>query len=97
MNKDVRVVAFMHAKQGQEGSVQQACEACVSSTRQEPGCERYVLHRDIASPSLFVFVEHWKTEDALKQHMRTPHFAALTQALDGKLTQPLQVHVLRPV
>lgn len=97
MNEDVRVVAFMQAKQGQEGSVQQACEACVSPTRQEAGCERYVLHRDSENPSLFAFVEHWKTEDALKQHMRTPHFVALTQALDGKLTRPLEVHVLRPL
>ena len=29
--------------------------------------------------------------------MQTPHFKALTQALDGKLGQPMSVHVLRPV
>jgi hypothetical protein len=29
--------------------------------------------------------------------MQTPHFKALTQALNGKLSQPMSVHVLRPV
>ena len=53
----------------------------------------YVLHRDSQNPSLFVFVEHWRSEQALKQHMQTPHFKALAQALDGKLTQPIRVHV----
>ncbi len=97
MSEDVRVVALMEAKQGEESAVQQACEACVAPTRQEAGCDTYVLHRDSQDPSLLVFVEHWNSEGALRQHMQTPHFKALTQALDGKLSQPMRVHVLRPV
>jgi quinol monooxygenase YgiN len=97
VSEDVRVVALMQAKQGEESAVQQACEACVGPTRQEAGCDMYVLHRDSQNPSLLVFVEHWKSESALKQHMQTPHFKALTHALTGKLTQQMQVHVLQPV
>ena len=97
MSEDVRVVALMQAKQGAETEVQKACEACVAPTRQETGCDMYVLHRDSQNPSLFVFVEHWKSEHALQLHLQTPHFKALTQALDGTLAQPIRVHVLRPV
>ena len=97
MSEDVRVVALIEAKRREESAVHQACEACVGPTRQEAGCDMYVLHRDSQNPSLFVFVEHWRSEQALKQHMQTPHFKALAQALDGKLTQPIRVHVLRPV
>jgi quinol monooxygenase YgiN len=97
MSEDIRVVALIQAKQGQENAVQQACESCVDPTRQEAGCDMYVLHRDSQDPSLFVFVEHWKSESALSQHMQTPHFKLFTQALNGKLAQPLRVHVLRPV
>ena len=46
MSEDVRVVALIEAKQGEESAVQQACEACVGPTRQEAGCDMYVLHRD---------------------------------------------------
>lgn len=97
MSEDVRVVALVQAKQGEESAVQRACEACVGPTRQEAGCDMYVLNRDTKDPSLFVFVEHWASEQALGEHMRTPHFKALGQALDGKLAQPLRVHVLRTV
>ena len=97
MAEDVRVAAFLHAKPGQEAAVRDAALACVAPTRAETGNDMYVLHRDSKDASLFAFVEHWKSQQALDQHMQTPHFKALTQALDGKLAQPMTVHVLQPV
>lgn len=97
MAEDIRVAAFLHAKGGEEAAVQQAALACVAPTRAEADNESYVLHRDAQDPSLFVFVEHWKNKAALDRHMQTPHFKALTQALEGKLAQPMIVHVLQPV
>lgn len=97
MGEDIRVVAYLQAKPGEESAVQQACETGVAPTLQEAGCKFYVLHRDSKDPSLFVFLEHWKSEQALEQHMQTPHFKTLSQALNGKLTQPMRVHILRPV
>ena len=46
MSEDVRVVALIEAKRREESAVHQACEACVGPTRQEAGCDMYVLHRD---------------------------------------------------
>lgn len=97
MAEDVRVAAFLHAKPGHEDAVRDACLACVAPTRGEAGNDMYVLHRDAQDASLFVFIEHWKSKQALDQHMQTPHFKTLAAALDGKLTQPLIVHVLQPV
>ncbi|WP_428488218.1 putative quinol monooxygenase [Rhodopila sp.] len=97
MAEDVRVAAFLHAKASQDHAVRDAALACVEPTRAEAGNEMYVLHRDAQDPLLFVFMEHWKSQQALDQHMQTPHFKALTQALDGKLAQPMIVHVLHPV
>jgi quinol monooxygenase YgiN len=57
----------------------------------------YVLHRDAQDPSLFVFIEHWKSRQALDAHMETDHFRTLEAALQEKLAQPMIVHVLRPV
>jgi quinol monooxygenase YgiN len=97
MADDVRVAAFLHAARGQEDAVEKACLACVGPTRQEPGNEQYVLHRDAQDPSLFVFIEHWKSKQALDEHMETAHFKTLEAALKEKLGQPMIVHVLRPV
>ncbi len=97
MAEDIRVAAFIHAKPGQEDAVKDACLACVAPTRAESGNEMYVLHRDSKDPSLFVFIEHWQSQQALDQHMQTAHFKTLVEAVKGKLTKDLVVHVLQPV
>lgn len=97
MAEDVRVAAFLHAQPGQEAAVRQAATACIASTRTEAGNRMYVLHQDSKDAALFVFIEHWDRQQALDQHMQTPHFKTLTQALEGKLAQPMTVHVLKPV
>ena len=97
MADDVRVAAFIHANPGQEDAVRDAALACVAPTRAEAGNSMYVLHRDTKDAALFVFVEHWVSQQALDQHMQTPHFKALAQALDGKLAEPMIVHVLSSV
>ena len=97
MPEDIRVAAFIHAERGQEDAVRDICLACVAPTRAEDGNHQYVLHTDAQDPSLFVFIEHWQSQQALDRHMQTPHFKKLAAALHGKVTQPLIVHVLRPV
>jgi quinol monooxygenase YgiN len=69
----------------------------VAPTRAEAGNDMYVLRPDSRDAALFVFVEHWKSQQALDQNKQTPHFRALTQAIEGKLARPMTVHVLQPV
>ena len=97
MAEDIRVTAFLHAAKGQEDAVKQAVLACVPPTRAEPGCELYALHTDKQDPSLFVLWEHWKSQQALDDHMQTPHFKTVAKAIDGKLAQPMIIHVLNPI
>ncbi len=88
MAEDIRLVAYVHAKPGQEDFLRDAMLAGVAPTRAEPGCLMYVLHRDASNPAMFVFVEHWKSQAALDEHMQTPHFKAVAAVV---------MHVLRPV
>ncbi len=97
MADDIRVTAFLHAKPGQEAAVMQAALACIAPTRAELGNETYVLHQDMEEPALFVFVEHWKSKQALDEHMQTLHFKQLGDACDGKLVEPMVVHILKPL
>ena len=97
MAEDVRVAAFLFANSGLEDAVQAAALACVGPTPAEAGNVMYVLHRDTRDPSLFVFIEHWKSQAALDAHMQTPHFKKLLGEIDGKLARPLDVHVLSPI
>ena len=97
MSDDRRIAAFLYAAPGQEDAVREASLACVAPTRAEPGNAMYVLHHDTQNPSLFVFIEHWQSQQAIDHHMQTPHFKTLAQALEGKLAKPLEIHVLAPV
>ncbi len=97
MPEDVRVTAFLHAKPGEEEAVRAAALACIAPTRAEPGNAMYVLHTDTKDPTVFVFVEHWHSQQALDEHMKSPHLQALGKALDGKLAKPPAIHVLKPV
>lgn len=97
MADDIRVAAFLYAKPGEESAVEKAALACVAPTRAEPGNDMYVLHRDTKDRSLFVFIEHWKSQQDLDAHMKTPHFQELAKAIGDKLAKPLAVHVLTPL
>lgn len=97
MPDDVRVVAFLHAKLGAEAAVREAALACVGPTRAEAANRLYTLHQDTKDPLLLVVVEHWDNEAALGEHMRTAHLKTLGEALDGKLSRPPAIHVLKPL
>lgn len=96
MAEDIRVVALLHTKPGLENEVRNAALACIAPSRAEATNRLYVLHQDSEDPQLLVFIEHWDSKAALDDHMQTPHFKQLAGSIDGKLTQPLDVHVLQP-
>jgi quinol monooxygenase YgiN len=97
MAEDIRVVALLHAKPGEEEAVKAAALACVPPSRAEETNHLYAFHVDSEDPQLFVFVEHWASKAALDAHMQTPHFKTIAAALEGKLSSPLQLHVLHPL
>ena len=97
MAEDIRVVALLHARPGEEDAVREAALACVAPSRAEDTNHLYTLNRDGDDHALFVFVEHWASRAALDAHQRTPHFKTFAAALEGKLARPLQVHILDPL
>lgn len=97
MSEDIRVAALLHAKPGEEDAVRAAALACVEPSRAEKTNHLYTFNQDSEDPSLFVFIEHWASKAALDAHMQTPHFKTLAAALEGKLSRPMQVHVLKPL
>ena len=73
------VEAFMEASVGDaEGS-----------TRDEPGCFRFDMHQDAATPARFYLYEVYRDEAAFEAHLETPHFIrwrdAVTPFFDGEI------------
>jgi quinol monooxygenase YgiN len=64
----------------------------VHATRAEEGCARYAYGVDIADPNLLHIVEQWSDEEAVNQHMNTPHMAELMQAIGGAKIEAISVN-----
>ena len=98
MRGDLRVVAFMHAKPGEEDAVRRAVLDCVEPSRREPGCLSYVAHVDQKDAALLVVVEHWATSADRERHLQSAHFKRLGVAVDGEHRLSRHVfHVLSPM
>ena len=95
MSEPVRVVAFMHAKRGEEEAVERAVMACVAPSRAEDGNVSYVATRNDDDPRLFVVVEHWASREARERHLQSAHFKELGHQVDdaGRLDRHV-FHVL---
>ncbi|WP_434652978.1 putative quinol monooxygenase [Raoultella planticola] len=67
----------------------------VAPTHKEAGCLQYDLHESHAIPDVrdlsqrgkvsFVFIERWKSEDDLREHVAMPYHDDFLEILDGKL------------
>jgi quinol monooxygenase YgiN len=81
MENDIRVVAFLKVRPDAKDAMETAVRACVSASRDEEGCLMYAGHWDQSDPNRLVFVEHWTSQAALDEHMTTPHFKTLIEAI----------------
>lgn len=55
----------------------------VAATRKEPGCEAYGMYPDPDDHGRFEIIERWESDEALAEHMATPHFGEFMGALGG--------------
>jgi quinol monooxygenase YgiN len=83
----VVLTAMVKAKPGQEETVKEALLGLVESTRKEPGCLCYNLHRSKVDKAQFLFYEQWASDEALANHRKTPHMKALKEKLKDR-TEP---------
>src|SRR5262249_62140938 len=78
-SKDQLVVtAFWEANRGEEDSVAAILSRFAPQAREEPGVERFVIHRSHTEPTQFFFYEVFADEAAFAAHQQTPLFKGLT-------------------
>lgn len=73
---DDHVILNVHlqAAAGREEEAATQLRKLLAPTRSEPGCVRYLLHRDPQDATKFMFYEEFRSEEALQQHTKAPHF-----------------------
>ena len=96
-NKQVTVIARVRAKQGMEETVKNALLSLIEPSRADEGCINYDLHQDPGNPALFMFHENWTSEEALNNHLATPHLKAFIEKADELLADPLDVSLWKVI
>jgi quinol monooxygenase YgiN len=88
---NVIVIARVLAKSGQEKELERAWLKAVEASRKEPGCLNYKLHRAVGTPTLFVSVEKWVSQEAADAHMGTPHIQELLRLVPALVAAPPEI------
>lgn len=90
-NKKVTVIARITAKSGMEEIVKNELVGLIEPSRADEGCINYDMHQYLKNPALFMFHENWTSEEALNNHLATPHLQAFIKKADDLLAKPLDV------
>jgi quinol monooxygenase YgiN len=93
---EVRVIARSVARKGSEDELRALLQGMLVPTRDEQGCKSYELYES-DSTGRFYFDETWENEAALDQHIATPHFKYLEQAIPELLEEPFEVNILKRI
>ena len=62
------------AQPGTEDVVREALAVLAPASRNEPGCQTYVVHQDPEQPSVFKIFEVYDDEEAYEAHASSRHF-----------------------
>jgi quinol monooxygenase YgiN len=88
----VVVVATIYPKPDQRQAIVDAFEEAVVAVHAEDGCELYALHE---GDDRLVLIEKWSSQEALDTHSKGAALKRLGAVLDGRLSAPNDVQVLR--
>ncbi|MDP0490019.1 MAG: putative quinol monooxygenase [Verrucomicrobiota bacterium JB023] len=83
MNKQLTVVANIHAHPESLDLFKAELEKVIGPTRAEPGCLKYDLHQNNEDPCHFMFFEIWESKELWDQHMESEHIKRYAQATEG--------------
>jgi len=93
---ELKIIASLTIKNEKDTSeIVKALHNVVDGTRKEEGNISYELHKDIADPNTYVFIEVWKSQAAIDSHNNSAHFLEFVKAVKGKVS--LAVNVIEKV
>ena len=93
----LRVLATFRIK---EDGLQQFLEVMQSlrePIRAEHGCVAYYMQQSLDDPLTFVFVEEWRSEAALAEHLTSSHVQEATPTVMDLLAAPPETARYRPI
>ena len=88
---DQYVFVRLHAREGEEASVEEALRDVTGPSRKEPGCLTFHTFRSMRDTRLFYIHSRWVDEVAFQAHAELPHTVRFLKRVDALLDQPRDV------
>ena len=85
-DETLTIVATVTVKPEYKNDVLKAIQTVVDATRKEQGNISYNVFEDVKNPLKFVFIEKWKSQEAIDSHNKSAHFNNFLKAVEGKAT-----------
>jgi quinol monooxygenase YgiN len=85
------VFVRLHARDGEEGSVEEALREVAGPSRDEDGCLSFEMFRSARDPRLFYIHSRWVDEAAFQKHAELAHTLRFLGRVDALLDEPRNV------
>ncbi|HKN76448.1 MAG TPA: putative quinol monooxygenase [Candidatus Acidoferrum sp.] len=89
MEQDVFV--RLHAREGEEGSVEEALREVAGPSREEAGCLSFHTFRSVRDRRLFYIHSRWADEAVFQRHAELEHTVRFLKRVDALLDEPRSV------
>ncbi len=85
------VFVRLHAREGEEGAVEEALREVTGPSREEVGCLSFHTFRSVRDRRLFYIHSRWTDEAAFEKHAELRHTLRFLERVDALLDQPREV------
>lgn len=87
----------IRVKPGRAHDLEEAFRGLTASTRLEPGCISYQLHRDLKDPLHYFVYESYVDEPAFRSHQSSDHFERIVKGVVPSLVEGREITQYQPV
>ena len=91
----IYLLAHLKARPGTHPELMSDAKAMIAATRAEQGCILYDLNVSITDPQSMIFVEAWRSREALSEHFDATHMAVWRKASEGYFIER-RIEVIHP-
>lgn len=91
----IRVVAKNYVKPEKVQEFLGLCKNLVELSLKDEGCIDYGLYQELENSGTLTFLEEWKDEKSLDQHLNSNHFKEIFPLLSEYLEKETEINVYR--
>ena len=77
----IHILASFEVKNDKLSDFIKLCNELIEESRKEEGCVSYHLQQNTERENYLVFVEEWKSDEAIEKHNSSEHFTRIVPLL----------------